>query len=37
MQLPAYQSEAKLREQLLGALKQMEEGERQGRCEFGYE
>ena len=37
MQLPAYSSEAKLREQLLGALKQMEEGERQGRCEFGYE
>ena len=37
LQLPAYTSSAKLREQLLGALKQMEEGERQGRCEFGYE
>ena len=37
LQLPAYTSALKLREQLLGALKQMEEGERQGRCEFGYE
>ena len=37
MQLPAYTSEEILEKQMLDALKEMEAGQEEGRCEFAYE